>query len=107
MKLGMQLGYDDPIGSVAMAQEADRLGFDSVWTSEAWGADAVTVAAWIAATTERIGIGTVSPGASRSAARESTSPSYGRRCSGRPSSTTATTMTSPTPATTRPASESR
>jgi len=54
----MQLGYDDPIGSVAMAQEADRLGFDSVWTSEAWGADAVTVASWIAATTERIGIGT-------------------------------------------------
>jgi F420-dependent oxidoreductase-like protein len=43
---------------VAMAQEADRLGFDSVWTSEAWGADAVTTASWIAATTERIGIGT-------------------------------------------------
>ena len=58
MKLGMQLGYDDPIGSVAMAQEADRLGFHSVWTSEAWGADAVTVASWIAATTEQIGIGT-------------------------------------------------
>ena len=54
----MQLGYDDPIGSVAMAQEADRLGFHSVWTSEAWGADAVTVASWIAATTEQIGIGT-------------------------------------------------
>ena len=54
----MQLGYDDPIGSVALAQEADRLGFDSVWTSEAWGADAVTVASWIAATTKRIGIGT-------------------------------------------------
>ena len=44
MNLGMQLGYDDPVGSVAMAQEADRLGFHSVWTSEAWGADAVTVA---------------------------------------------------------------
>ena len=58
MNLGMQLGYDDPIGSVAMAQEADRLGFHSVWTSEAWGADAVTVASWIAATTEQIGIGT-------------------------------------------------
>jgi F420-dependent oxidoreductase-like protein len=58
VRLGIQLGYDDPIGSVAMAQEADRLGFDSVWTSEAWGADAVTVASWIAATTERIGIGT-------------------------------------------------
>ena len=58
MKLGIQLGYDDPNGSVALAQEADRLGFHSAWTSEAYGADAVTVASWIAATTERIGIGT-------------------------------------------------
>jgi F420-dependent oxidoreductase-like protein len=58
MRLGLQLGYDDPVGAVALAQEADRLGFHSVWTSEAWGADAVTVASWIAATTERIGIGT-------------------------------------------------
>ena len=58
VKLGLQLGYDDPIGGVAMAQEADRLGFHSVWTSEAWGADAVTMASWIAATTEQIGIGT-------------------------------------------------
>jgi F420-dependent oxidoreductase-like protein len=58
MKLGLQLGYDDPKGSVELAQEADRLGFHSAWTSEAWGADAVTVASWIAATTEKIGIGT-------------------------------------------------
>jgi F420-dependent oxidoreductase-like protein len=58
VKLGLQIGYDDPRGGVALAQEADRLGFDSVWTSEAWGADAVTVASWIAATTERVGIGT-------------------------------------------------
>ena len=58
MKLGLQLGYDDPKGGVALAQEADRLGFHSSWTSEAWGADAVTVASWIAATTEQIGIGT-------------------------------------------------
>jgi F420-dependent oxidoreductase-like protein len=58
MKLALQLGYDDPKGSVELAQEAERLGFDSAWTSEAWGADAVSVASWIAATTERIGIGT-------------------------------------------------
>ncbi|MBA3428952.1 MAG: LLM class flavin-dependent oxidoreductase, partial [Actinobacteria bacterium] len=58
MKLGLQLGYDDPAGAVALGEEADRLGFDSVWTSEAWGADAVTIASWIAARTERIGIGT-------------------------------------------------
>jgi F420-dependent oxidoreductase-like protein len=58
MKLALQLGYDDPKGSVDLAQEAERLGFHSAWTSEAWGADAVTVASWIAATTEKIGIGT-------------------------------------------------
>jgi F420-dependent oxidoreductase-like protein len=58
MKLGLQLGYDDPRAGVELAQEADRLGFHSAWTSEAWGADAVTVASWIAATTEQIGIGT-------------------------------------------------
>jgi F420-dependent oxidoreductase-like protein len=38
--------------------EAERLGFDAVWTSEAWGADAVTPLAWIAARTQRIGLGT-------------------------------------------------
>jgi len=58
MKLGLQLGYDDPTGAVALGEEAERLGFHSVWSSEAWGADAVTIASWIAARTERIGIGT-------------------------------------------------
>jgi F420-dependent oxidoreductase-like protein len=58
VRLGLQLHYDDPLGAVALAEEADRLGFHSVWSSEAWGADAVTVASWIAARTERIGIGT-------------------------------------------------
>ncbi len=58
MKLGVQLGYDDPKGAVELGLEADRLGFHSVWSSEAWGADAVSVASWIAARTEQIGIGT-------------------------------------------------
>ena len=57
MRLGLQLGYDDPRGAVALAQEADRLGFHSAWTSEAYGSDAVTPMAWIAATTERIAVG--------------------------------------------------
>ena len=57
MRLGLQLGYDDPFGAIALAQEADRLGFHSVWTSEAYGTDAVTPMAWIAATTERIAVG--------------------------------------------------
>jgi len=57
VRLGLQLNYDDPVAGVALAQEADRLGFHSVWTSEAYGTDAVTPMAWIAATTQRIGIG--------------------------------------------------
>jgi F420-dependent oxidoreductase-like protein len=57
VRLALQLGYDDPLGGVALAQEADRLGFHSAWTSEAYGTDAVTPMAWIAATTERIGVG--------------------------------------------------
>ena len=57
MRLALQLGYDDPLGGIALAQEADRLGFHSVWTSEAYGTDAVTPMAWIAATTEQIEVG--------------------------------------------------
>jgi F420-dependent oxidoreductase-like protein len=58
VRLGLQLHYDDPLAAVALAEQADRLGFHSVWSSEAWGADAVSVAAWVAARTEKIGIGT-------------------------------------------------
>src|ERR1700738_4099315 len=57
MKLGLQLGYwgaqPNPF-SIALAQEAERLEYDSVWTAEAWGSDAFTPAAWIGAHTERI-----------------------------------------------------
>jgi F420-dependent oxidoreductase-like protein len=61
LRLGLQLGYwgaqppRDPIG---IAQEAERLGFDSVWTAEAWGSDAFTPLAWIGAHTSRIKLGT-------------------------------------------------
>jgi F420-dependent oxidoreductase-like protein len=58
MRLGLQLGYDDPVAAVGLAEEADRLGFHSVWTSEAYGSDAVTPLAWIAARTTRIHVGT-------------------------------------------------
>jgi F420-dependent oxidoreductase-like protein len=61
MKLGLNLGYappgTNPVELVPLAQEAERLGYDSVWTAEAWGTDAVTVLAWIAARTERIKVG--------------------------------------------------
>src|SRR5439155_12448737 len=36
---------------------AERLGYDSAWASEAWGTDAVTVLAWLAASTSRIKLG--------------------------------------------------
>ncbi|MFH8486001.1 LLM class F420-dependent oxidoreductase [Streptomyces longisporoflavus] len=61
MRLGLALGYwgrgPDP-GHVALAREAERLGYDSVWTAEAWGSDAFTPLTWIAAQTSRIKLGT-------------------------------------------------
>ena len=48
LKLGLQLGYwgsTPPTGFVELAQQAERLGFDSVWTAEAYGSDAVSPAA--------------------------------------------------------------
>lgn len=60
MKLGLMLGYSGaemrvPIEDV---QLAERLGYDSVWTAEAYGSDAITPLAFIAAHTERIRLGT-------------------------------------------------
>jgi F420-dependent oxidoreductase-like protein len=45
-------------GAAAFAAEAERLGVHSVWTAEAWGFDAVTPLAFVAARTGRIGLGT-------------------------------------------------
>jgi len=47
-----------PIDYVALAQEADRLGYHSLWTAEAYGSDAVSPLVWLAAKTERINVGT-------------------------------------------------
>src|SRR5881227_1345721 len=46
-----------PLQLVALAEEAERLGFDSAWAAEAWGTDAATVLAWTGARTSRIGLG--------------------------------------------------
>ncbi|MEA2252906.1 MAG: hypothetical protein QOI62_3133 [Solirubrobacteraceae bacterium] len=61
MKLGVHIGYwglgltsEDQL---AIVQEAERLGYDSVWTAEAYGSDAATVLGWIAGQTSRIRIG--------------------------------------------------
>jgi F420-dependent oxidoreductase-like protein len=61
LKLGLQLGYwqaQPPTNFVELAQEAERLGYDSVFTAEAWGSDCFTPLAWIGAHTERIRLGT-------------------------------------------------
>ena len=43
---------------IAVAQAADRLGYESFWTGESWGRDAFTVLTMLACHTERIGLGT-------------------------------------------------
>jgi F420-dependent oxidoreductase-like protein len=61
VRLGFYMGYappgTNPTELIALAQEAERLGYDSAWAAEAWGTDAVTVLAWLAATTSTIKIG--------------------------------------------------
>jgi F420-dependent oxidoreductase-like protein len=59
VKLGLNIGYSGAtIGSVLpLVEHADRVGIDSVWAAEAYGSDAVTVLAYLAAKTERIKLG--------------------------------------------------
>ena len=60
MKLGMLVGYSGSTFSVNLdlIDEAERLGFESIWTSEAYGSDAISPAAWILARTSKIKGGT-------------------------------------------------
>jgi len=60
MRFGLNAGYSGARMQLNMPliQEADRLGFHSVWTAEAYGSDAVTPAAWIAARTEKLHVAT-------------------------------------------------
>jgi F420-dependent oxidoreductase-like protein len=61
VRLGLNLGYQSawttPADHLAMAQEADRLGYSVVWAAEAYGSDSPSILAWIAGQTERIDIG--------------------------------------------------
>jgi F420-dependent oxidoreductase-like protein len=61
LKLGLNTGYwagGPPPGIVETVAEAERLGFDSMWTAEAYGSDCLTPLAWWGASTERIKLGT-------------------------------------------------
>ncbi len=58
MRLGLQLGYDDPVFWTQLGVEAERCGVHSVWTSEAYGSDAISPLAWIGSRTSRILLGT-------------------------------------------------
>jgi F420-dependent oxidoreductase-like protein len=61
MKLGLATGYwssAPPLGVQDSIAEAERLGFDSVWTSEAYGSDCFTPLAWWGAATSKIKLGT-------------------------------------------------
>src|SRR5690349_23921736 len=61
MNLGVHVGYwglgIGPQDQLAVVQEAERLGYDSVWAAEAYGSDAATVLAWLAAGTSKIKLG--------------------------------------------------
>ncbi|HIG40611.1 MAG TPA: LLM class F420-dependent oxidoreductase [Gammaproteobacteria bacterium] len=61
MKLGIQMGYwgagPNP-NAVNMAVEAEKLGYDAIFTAEAWGSDVFTPLAWMGAHTSRIRLGT-------------------------------------------------
>ena len=61
LRLGLSLGYwagGPPPGAAEAVLEADRLGFESVWTAEAYGSDALIPLAWWGSQTEQIKLGT-------------------------------------------------
>src|SRR5215469_11309913 len=61
MKLGVSLGYlipgVSPAEHLEVVQEAERLGYDSVWAAEAYGSDTATVLGWLAGQTSKIRLG--------------------------------------------------
>ena len=59
LRLGLSLGYwVTPGDATPVVLAAERLGYDSVWTAESWGSDALTPLAWYGARTSRIKLGT-------------------------------------------------
>jgi F420-dependent oxidoreductase-like protein len=61
MRLALSMGYwsaGPPPDLLESVVEAERLGFDSVWTAEAYGSDALTPLAWVGSHTTRMRLGT-------------------------------------------------
>jgi len=60
MKLGLLIGYSGKTINLELdrIKRAESMGFDSVWTAESYGSDAVSPAAWILAQTDKIKVGT-------------------------------------------------
>jgi F420-dependent oxidoreductase-like protein len=61
LRLGLQLGYwgaGPPAGAADLVAEAERLDFDSIWTAESYGSDALTPLAWWGSATEKVRLGT-------------------------------------------------
>src|SRR5918992_2191285 len=61
MELGLHLGYwmaQPPANATAQIAEVERLGYDSIWTAEAYGSDCLTPLAWWGASTSRVRLGT-------------------------------------------------
>lgn len=57
LNLGYMIGSETPADRLALVRRAEALGFDSVWAAEAYGADVVTLLAWLAGQTDRIHVG--------------------------------------------------
>ncbi|HUS61481.1 MAG TPA: LLM class flavin-dependent oxidoreductase, partial [Acidimicrobiales bacterium] len=88
MKLGLNTGYwgaGPPEGIEASIGEAERLGFDSMWTAEAYGSDCLTPLAWWGARTStlRLGTGIVQMSARTPAATAMAAMTLDHLCGGR------------------------
>ena len=61
LKLGLNTGYwsaGPPPGAEESIAEAEHLGYDSIWTAEAYGSDVLTPLSWWGSHTERVKLGT-------------------------------------------------
>jgi len=59
MRLGLVAGYSGPrmAQTMDLILEAERLGYDSIWSGEAYGSDVITYLAWVGARTTKIKLG--------------------------------------------------